>query len=250
MKKSQLMVIGFCFAMCATGTLSATTIVFEGTPRVIQNAALREAMRQDSTWTAENIQKEPYLFLQDQIASCNKLTAKMDAQNITLVRMAKTAKRKADDAKATITRFERFLNAAKEAYQSANGEFPVFVNGYELSEDELANRINDAMDRIAAAKEEQSYNQKLCKKLELRRKALQEKKRELSSLRIKLTQQAEQVKTNSALAEFGDLKTTLDTISDMMLDVEKDPSEMSLDDLTQEDETSAKQKRAFDFLKK
>lgn len=78
----------------AGGVSFGDALIIENTPSVIRRAEIREAVRQDSTWTSENIQKNPYLFLQDQIASCDKLKAKIEAQNITLVRMEKEANRK------------------------------------------------------------------------------------------------------------------------------------------------------------
>ena len=105
----------------AGGVSFGDTLIIENTPSVVRQAEIREAIRQDSTWTSENIQKNPYLFLQDQIASCDKLKAKIEAQNITLVRMEKEAKRRAEDAESMDVRFGKFLKDAKAAYKSADG---------------------------------------------------------------------------------------------------------------------------------
>ena len=181
----------------------ADTLVISDSPTVVRNAEIREAIRQDSTWTSENIQKNPYLFLQDQIMACDRLKAKIEAQNITLIRMEKKSTRAAEEATSTQSRYEKFLQDAKAAYKAANGKWPVSINGYDLDEDELNDKIADAMERIELAKKEYKDNTAIAKKVSIRKGILKMKKRDLVNLRMKLVQQAEQVKMNAALAEIG-----------------------------------------------
>ena len=227
----------------------ADTLVISDSPTVVRNAEIREAIRQDSTWTSENIQKNPYLFLQDQIAACDRLKAKIEAQNITLIRMEKKSTRAAEEATSTQSRYEKFLQDAKAAYKAANGKWPVSVNGYDLDEDELNDKIADAMERVELAKKEHKDNAAIAKKVSIRKGVLKTKKRELVSLRMKLVRQAEQVKMNVALAELGDLKASLGTIHDMMLEIDEDPTKMSVEDLTAEDPNEKRNKKVSDFLK-
>ena len=226
----------------------ADTLIVSGNPSVVRNAALREAMRQDSTWTSENIQKNPYLFLQDQIHSCDKLKAKIEAQNITLIRMEKKATRAVEEAEAAQIRYEKFLADAKTAYKAAKGKWPVTVNGYDLDEEEMTEKIDDAMNRVELAKKERKDNFAIAKKVAIRKGVLKTKKRELVSLRMKLVQQAEQVKMNAALAEIGDLKAALGTIQDMMIEIDEDPTKLSVDDLTAEDPNAKRNKKVSRFL--
>ena len=241
--KSFLVIV----TLVATTTFADTLIVSDS-PTVVRNAEIREAIRQDSTWTAENIQANPYLFLQDQISNCDKLKAKIEAQNITLVRMEKQAKRSAEEAQSTQSRYEKFLKDAKAAYKAANGVWPVKVNGYELEEDELNDRIADALDRVELAKKEYKDNTAIAKKVAIRKGVLKTKKREAVSLRMKLVQQAEQVKMNAALAEIGELKSTLGVIQDMMLEIDEDPTKLSVEDLTAEDPNAKRNKKVNSFL--
>ena len=224
------------------------TLVISDSPSVVRNAEIREAIRQDTTWTSENIQKNPYLFLQDQIANCDSLKAKIEAQNITLVRMEKEAKRKAEDAEGMDARFSKFLTDAKLAYKSANGKWPVSVNGYDLEEDDFNDRIADAMERVELAKKEFKDNTAIAKKVVIRKGVLKQKKRALSSLRMKLIQQAEQVKMNAALAEIGQLHDVLGAIKDMMIEIDDDPRKLSVEDLTAEDPNAKRNKKVNNFL--
>lgn len=244
MRKSLFVIV----AAMASASCLADTLIVSDSPTVVRNAEIREAIRQDSTWTSENIQKNPYLFLQDQIRNCDKLKAKIEAQNITLVRMEKKSTRAVEEAESTQKRYEKFLVDAKAAYKAAEGKWPVKVNGYELDEEELNEKIDDAMNRVELAKKEQSDNSAIAKKVSIRKGVLKTKKRELVSLRMKLVQQAEQVKMNAALAEIGDLQASLGTIQDMMLEIDEDPTKLSVEDLTAEDPNAKRNKKVSNFL--
>ena len=234
--------------MSMVATCFSDTLVISDSPTIVRNAEIREAIRQDSTWTSENIQKNPYLFLQDQIAACDRLKAKIEAQNITLVRMEKKSTRAAEEATSTQSRYEKFLQDAKAAYKAANGKWPVSVNGYDLDEDELNDKIADAMERVELAKKEYKDNTAIAKKVSIRKGILKTKKRDLVNLRMKLVQQAEQVKMNAALAEIGDLKASLGVIQDMMIEIDEDPTKLSVEDLTAEDPNAKRNKKVNSFL--
>ncbi len=245
MKKCILMICGMG---CAAITMANT--VANDSPAVVRNAEYREAMRQDSTWTSENIQKNPYLFLRDQIASCDKLKAKIDAQNITLIRMEKQANRMSEEAEEALARYNKFLADAKVSYKvaRASGKWPIVVNGYKMDEEQLRDRIADALERVELSKKEKVDNEAITQKVRIRKGTLKTKKHELTVLRRKLVQQAEQVKMNSALAEIGSLKDVIGTIKDMMLEIEEDPTKLSVEDLTAEDSNGKRNKVVNAFL--
>jgi hypothetical protein len=246
-KEMKKYTIAFAF-ICPLVGLCDTAIILNSTPTVVRNAELREAIRQDSTWTSENIAKNPYLFLQDQIANCDKLRAKIEAQNITLIRMGKHADRKVEEAVVMQTRYGKFLSEAKSAYKAANGKWPVSVNGYELNEEEFNDRVADAIDRVELVKKELTDNKVISKKVSIRKDALKSKKRELALLRAKLVQQAAQVKMNSALAELGVMQETVGLIKDMMIEIDDDPTKLSIDDITTEDMNTIRTKKVNAFL--
>jgi hypothetical protein len=224
----------------------AQTVVVTGTPTVVANAAMREAIRQDSTWTSENIQANPYLFIQDQIRQCDNLRSKIEAQNITMVRLGKQAARSVEEANAMIARYKTFLAQAKTLYKEAErtGRWPVVLNNYELDEEQLGDRIADALERIELAEKDRASGEVIVRKTAARQAVLKAKGRELASLRLKLVQQGEQVKMNSQLAEINDLANVLGIMKDMMLEIEEDPTQPSIDDLAVDD-PDAQRKRAI-----
>ena len=248
MKKMKMKSIVVCAAMAGSAFAFADTLIVSDDPSVVRNAAVREAIRQDSTWTSENIAKTPYLFLQDQIANCDRLRAKIEAQNITLIRMEKNAKRTVEEAESSQARYGKFLKDAKAAYKAANRTFPVTLNGYALDEEELNDRIADAMERVELAKKEFTDNTAIARKVAIRKGVLKKKKRDLVNLRMKLVQQAEQVKMNAALAEIGSLNDVLGTIKDMMIEIDEDPTKLSVEDMTEEDPDAKRNSKVNSFL--
>lgn len=212
---------------------------------IVANAALREEIRQQTEWTDENISKHPYLFIQDYIRKCDDLKAKIEAQTVTLTRMSKEAARKVEEADVIKARYSRFLDLANKAYDEAeaSGKWPVVINGYEMDEEELCAKMEDAVTRLELAEKDKKQNIVIGKKVEIRKTMLKQKKRETINLRLKLVQQGEQVKMNEALAEIDGLKDVLGTISDMMVEIDEDPTKLSVDELMEEDPKEAQKAR-------
>ena len=233
-----------CKYLFAIG-VSAVVTVSVAAPTVVVDAAVREAIRQDTTWTSENIQAHPDLFIQDQIRQCDILKRKVEAQSISMTRVIKEASRKVEEADYAIARYTRLLVAFNAAYDSAekSGKWPVTVNGYEMDEDELGDKMEDAQSRIDLAKKDKKQNEAIGKKGAIRQGVLKKKKREVASLRLKLVQQAEQVKMNMAFAEIENLKDVLGTIKDMMVDIDEDPTKLSVEDMTEKDPAAEKKAR-------
>lgn len=220
------------------------------TPMVVAQAAAREAAKQNGTWTSENIQKNPYLFIQDQIHRCDELKAKIEAQSITMVRLGKQAARSIEEADSMTARYTTFLQQAKAAYKEAEqtGQWPVDINGFKLDQEQLDDRIADALERIELAKKDRAAGEAIVKKAEVRKGVLKTKKQELASLRLQLVQQGEQVKMNAQLAEINDLANVLGVMKDMILEIEEDPTQATLDDLTADDPNAARKRTIREFL--
>ncbi len=203
-----------------------------------------------TNWDGEAIRRDPYGFCKAQITQCNVLREKIEAQTITMIRLEKKAKRKVSEANGTITRYETFLAKAKESYKAASesGTWPVNINGFDLDEEELLDRIEDALERIDIAKQEITDNTAIARKVGIRLRTLKMRKREVESLRRKLQQQAEQVRMNAQLTEIEELQDALGLIADMMIDVDEDPTQLSVEDLTAEDPNAERNRRAKQFL--
>lgn len=233
-----------------SSTVVSQTSVVADTVVLVQSEPPPPTKRYEGKWSPEAIQKDPLGFIQDQIRDCDQLKAKIESQKIALTRLGKQSARTIEESDGTVARYTAFLAAAKKAYKEAEAanKWPAVVNGFELDEDALSDRIADALERIELAKKDREAAVVLGRKVEIRQKAIKAKARELASLRLKLVQQADQVKTNVALAELGDLSTVLGTLRDMALEIENGPTEASLDDLAVDDPDAAKKAAVRAFL--
>ena len=237
-------------AVSQTAVVADTVVFVQSEPQPSSKRNESEPPSAERDASPEAIQKDPLGFIQDQIRDCDKLKAKIESQKIALTRLGKQSARTIEESDGSVARYTAFLAAAKKAYKEAEAadKWPAVVNGFELDEDALSDRIADALERIELAKKDREAAVVLGRKVEIRQKAIKAKARELASLRLKLVQQADQVKTNVALAELGDLSTVLGTLRDMALEIENGPTEASLDDLAVDDPDAAKKSAVRAFL--
>ena len=231
-------------------TVASQTSVVADSIVVVNASDSRRSTRDEGPWSSAAIQRNPEGFIREQIAQCDHLKAKIEAQRITLTRMGKQAARTIEESDGMVARYSAFLQKAKTAYKAAeaSGRWPTTVDGFTLDEEELSDRIADALERIELAKKDRETNEAVAKKVAIRQGVLKTKARELASLRLKLVQQAEQVKVNAALAEIGDLSSVLGILKDMTLEIDEDPGQLSLDDLTSGNPDAAKKSAVRAFL--
>ena len=201
-------------------------------------------------WSADAIQKDPAGFIREQLADCDRLKAKIEAQKITLTRLGKQSARTVEESDGMIARYTAFLDKAKTAYKAAAAadSWPAVVDGFRLDEEQLSDRIADALERIELAKKDRDSAEKIKQKTEIRLRIVKAKTRELSSLRLKLVQQSEQVRMNQAFAGMEDLSSVAGSLRDMMLDIDENPATMTLEDLTAGDPDAAKRAAVRAFL--
>lgn len=242
---NRVFLIGLIFILCP---ILADTIISNDLSSVVRKSEVCEMICQTPTWTSEDIAKNPYLFLQDQIARCEKLHSKIEHQNVALIRMEKKASRALADARSMQNRYQMYLNDAKAAYKTANGNWPVTVNGYELKEEEFYYKIADAIERVELAKKEYKDNSFIVEQALIRKRVLRGRKCDVVNLRMKLVQQAEQVKMNATLAEIGDLKDLLKTITVIMHEIDRVSTKMPIVDMEIEDPNVELKNKVNSFL--
>ena len=236
-----------------TAIAADSVVLYAPQPSAKRNTPTHSRSKTESgKWTAAAIQKDPAGFIQEQLANCDQLKAKIEAQKITLTRLGKQSARTVEESDGMIARYTAFLGKAKAAYKEAeaSGSWPATVDGFQLDEEQLSDRIADALDRIELAKKDRESAEKIGQKAEIRLRVVKAKARELASLRLKLVQQSEQVRMNQAFAGMEDLSSVAGTLRDMMLDIDEDPATLTLDDLTTGDPDAAKKSAVRAFLDK
>lgn len=233
-----------------TSTVVSQTQVVADTVVLVQAEPPKPTKRSDGKWSADAIRRDPAGFIREQLADCDRLKAKIEAQKITLARLGKQATRTVEESDGMIARYTAFLGKAKAAYKAAEASdaWPATVDGFQLDEEQLSDRIADALERIELAKKDRESAEKIVQKTGIRLGVVKAKTRELASLRLKLVQQSEQVRMNQAFAGMEDLSSVAGTLRDMMLGIDEDPATMTLVDLTAGDPDAAKKSAVRAFL--
>ncbi len=220
-----------------------------GKPAVVQKEEAKEFLRQQTTWTDENIRDNPYLFVRSQIEKCEGVQKSLAANRIALIRQEKSALRKAAEAEAPVARYKKFLTEARDAYQKANGVFPVEVIGASFSQEELETRVAEAQELIGKAEAEAARQRTLAKKAQLQQVANMKNQERAKELHQALKLQARQVKEASASTKMDGFKDALSTMHDLMETVDAAPTVLTLDEVLTEDPKESRKQRARDFLK-
>ena len=208
--------------------------VEHGVPNIVREQQRKERIRQNTTWTAENRQKEPVLFLKAQLEEVDKLEEKLSVQLVELNTKKAEISRKLKVTKANSEKAKAFLDVAKKAYReaAATNAWPAKVNGFSFSRPTLKTRIVEAASRyeqsapLAAKLTEGSAT--LQRKIEL----VQSKQRETIELRSKIETAIEMVKLDKTIKGIDGIDNQVSAIANMVEGLgEQTELSASLDDV-------------------
>lgn len=208
--------------------------VEHGVPNIVREQQRKERIRQNTTWTAENRQKEPVLFLKAQLEEVDKLEEKLSVQLVELNTKKAEISRKLKVTKANSEKAKAFLDVAKKAYReaAATNAWPAKVNGFTFSQTTLKTRIVEAASRyeqsapLAAKLTEGSAT--LQRKIEL----VQSKQRETIELRSKIETAIEMVKLDKTIKGIDGIDNQVSAIANMVEGLgEQTELSASLDDV-------------------
>lgn len=220
-------------------------------PLVVRNAQKREKDRQNKEWTNENIQAHPDLWLSDAIACCDDNLKKIEVQKVAFLRLKKENERKVSDAELILKRYGDWLVVAKKEYKkmvSSNGDWPVNVNSYVLSQDEFNEAVSDALDRVKLATDQKSTSLKILKKIELREKEFSKAIKTVRSQRQNLSYQLEKIRMNQTLENINELSDIIRSVEDMSIELAGDPTKITVEDMTIQDPNVLRDSTVKDFL--
>ncbi len=204
-----------------------------GTPAVIKKAQAEEARRQDSKWTAENIQNEPVLYLQSAIQECEAIRQRLDTQALALAVKKNQSNRELLAQTKERDVYQKFLDAAKAKYReaSASGKWPTEVNGVTVTEEQLKRKIVEANGKLESCATLASVHQQNVNKLERKLAEIAKKQEDVSALKRKLALDLEVVKVKKAVDDIDGIKDTVNAMMDISNALSSGAGEPSLEDM-------------------
>jgi len=219
-------------------------------PAVVAEQIKKERIRQDTTWTAENRQKEPVLFLKAQLEEVGKLEERLSVQLVELNTKKAEIGRKMKVTKANAEKAKAFLDVAKRAYReaAATNAWPVKVNGFSFSQPVLKTRIVEAATRHEQAAPLAAKLTEGLAVLQRKIEMVQSKQRETIALRGKIESAIEMVKLDKTIKGIDGIDNQVSAIANMVEGLgEQTELSASLDDVL-ELSGDAKIDAAFDKI--
>ena len=207
---------------------------------VVRQAKLKERRRQNTQWTPENISAHPELYLQQCQEDVKAAIDQYDAILLSLRKLRNENERKVKEAKAEVSRLNRFIEEAKPFYADENTSYPVTVSGFTFTKEQFVKQLRAAIKDRDRREGEATPAHQRAKAAEARisqvEKARESAEDTLRSLETKLAD----VKANKALSDVGDSTDTVNGILDyadgiqggaeIPLDVLGEPSAAESDD--------------------
>jgi len=173
-----------------------------------------ESTRQATTWTPENIQKNPVGYLQFSLSELAAISSKLEARVLALNTQKNQADRQAGKADAEAGQLKLLVEQAKALYLQASkdGTWPVALNGHSVSEDQLKEKIVNAHQRAESLSARvQAYTQTTAK-LDRALKDLFQKQKEVAGLQQKLQSDLEMVKINQSVKDIEHIEDSVAAI--------------------------------------
>jgi len=204
------------------------------TPNIIREQRRKEQIRQNTTWTAENRQKEPVLFLKAQLEEVERLEDKLSVQLVELNTKKAEVARKLKVTRANAEKAKAFLDVAKAAYRkaAATNSWPVMVNGFSFSQPTLKTRIVEASARHEQAAPLAAKLTEGAAVLQRKIEMVQAKQRETIELRSKIESAIEMVKLDKAIKGIDGIDNQVSAIANMVEGLgEQTELSASLDDV-------------------
>ena len=172
------------------------------------------AYKEATTWTADNIRKDPVGYLTWAIKQVETLETNIDSRNLALETEKGKLETGLKENKTNYENYSAFLKDAKTAYNNASQDksFPVEVRGYQLNENQLKEKIVEAHQNAERFEKLAQVYENTKRSLEVKIKELADKKAEIKNLKVKLGTDLEIAKVKNTISDLPEISTSLSSI--------------------------------------
>jgi DNA repair exonuclease SbcCD ATPase subunit len=177
---------------------------------------VKEAARQATEWTPENIQKDPVGYLTWALEQCEKSEQKLAASKLSLKSKKNQIDRSLTANQAELSDYSKLLQEAKAVYKEAKAEnkWPASLRGRSFEEAALKGKIVEAHDKVKNLEGlVQTYSQSQAV-IDRRLTEIEQKVTEVNKLRNKLSTDLEVAKVKQSVEGIGEISDKLGAIMD------------------------------------
>jgi hypothetical protein len=177
---------------------------------------VKQATRQATEWTPENIQKDPVGYLSWALAECGKTEEKLQASRLALKTNRNNAERSLSTHQADQTAYTKLLDEAKSLYRQAgaSASWPAELRGVKMEEAVLKAKIVEAHDKLSGLGELIATYQQSRQIIDRKLVEVEAKLTEVTKLESKLSTDLEIAKVRKTVEGIGTISDQLNAIVD------------------------------------
>ncbi len=179
-------------------------------------AKVDKAVLQATSWTPENIQKDPVGYLTWAKNECNVLSQKLEAREIALKTKENEYKRNLLEKESELVSYSGLLTEAKTTFVTASAarSFPVLLRNIQLSEAQLKTKIVEAYQQIELINKAVPAIKNTIQMLQQQLAAVESRKAEIAGLSKKIGSDIELAKLKTDTAGLANLSNEFTSILD------------------------------------
>lgn len=213
-------------------------------PNVVRERQRMEKLRQNTTWTPENRALHPIEYCQAQLDELAKMASRLQVQFHSLAVEKAKVTRLRQEAFSQVESYGKMLKAAKEAYRSAQAknEWPMSLNGFQLSQDRAEQKIVDTSRQITKQKAYWEKSKNVLTVIERKSAQIANEQRKLVAIREKTEATLLELKAKQVIDGANGIAESLNAIADAITTLGEDESDPSLKDLAMPQEGDEREK--------
>ena len=177
---------------------------------------VKEAARQATEWTPENITKDPVGYLTWALDECKRVEGDLKASTLALNTRRNQAERELAKKQAERDAYSKLVGEAKALYRKAKADdrWPAALRGATLTEAELKARIVEAHSKVKSLDDLIAAYKQSQKAMERQLVQISEKLTEAQKLKGKLSSEIEVAKVKQSAEGIGAITDQLEAMAD------------------------------------
>lgn len=221
----------------------------ERTPRIVKEQQRKERYHQNTKWTSENQAKYPIEYCQAMLEEVAKDANRYEVLMHKFLSAKSSVTRSITENDAQIKSYGSFLETAKKSYREADssGGWPVAINGFSLSKEQLQEKIVDAANKVKTFQSRAAINKTNLLKLEKKIVRLSEEQRKLAMTKENLQKTLDNLQLKKIVDSEDGIRDSVAAINDALGALGDGASDVSLEELLTPDADTVR-KTEFDAI--
>ncbi len=223
--------------------LAGESATGEKTPRIVKEQQRKERIRQNNTWTPENIAQHPVEFCQAKLEILQQHSRALEARiHETLCEIA-ALKRTIGDNEAMEKNLRKFIDDAKKTYKEceAANSWPAKLGGYTFSREKTQEKIIDAAQKLADIQLNANSTKNKMVAFEKKLKRHQDEQKKIVKIREQIQGKINDIRTEKIINGDDGIVASLNKISDNLNSLGTDSDDPKVEDIIQPDEKTTRE---------